>query len=96
MLLFPPLAPFQKVHTRARCAPAPGELATLTPPLPGDLPHAPHIALTTMEGSRPTSEERQLLTPAPHFCSLNSLRRARKSNIGYSIFPCNLLPEEVR
>lgn len=54
-----------------------------------------HIALPIMERSKEAIEE-LLLILAPYFSSLNSLLRAWKSNIGYSIFPCDSLPEEMR
>lgn len=86
VLLFHPLSSFQKAHTWAKRAPAPGELTALTPPL-----LALHAALTTTEARKPATEEPLLLILAPHFSSLNSLIRARKSSIGYSLFPCNSL-----
>lgn len=48
-----------------------------------------HIALTTLEGSKPATEEPLLLIPAPYFSSLNSLIGI--GNIIYSVFPYNSL-----
>lgn len=61
----------------------------LTPPMLVEQPLSLHIALTTLEGSKPATEEPLLLILAPYFSSLNSSIGIR--NTVYSVFPYNSL-----